>query len=199
MPDIKGSFSGGSFRVQGKGGSVSGGGPKMETDSKQNQGKGPCYNNLQCQEWAEKAIDPATNNPYGSFDGADANFFCNNGVCECTGADCPPAQTPIPTSTPNPTATPRPTATPQGGKSGAWCTGAIACDGKFYISGCASGSISAWVSGDNANQVQNFQENATCASLNCSPETTPECTPTPTPTPQPTSTPVPTPPPTYGL
>jgi hypothetical protein len=184
MPDIKGSFSNGSFKVKGKGGSVGVGGPALAAAASQNSGSGPCYNGLQCQEWAERANGGPIN--------GDANFSCNNGQCECSGADCPggptrtptptpsgPTQTPTPTQTRTPTPTPSPTPTPI--PTGAWCTGVFACDGKFYITGCSSGDLDSWKAGDNSKTVQNFQQGATCASAGCTPQTTPECTPTPTP------------------
>jgi hypothetical protein len=204
MPDVKGSFNNGNFKVQGKGGSISVGGPALAAAANQNGGSGPCYNGLQCQEWAENANG-------GPISG-DANFSCNNGVCECSGADCPegtptptptrtptptptrtPTRTPTPTPTetvtgtptPTPTKTPTPTPTPA---TGAWCTGGFACDGKFYVTGCSSGTLATWAVGNASNTVQNFQQGVSCASAGCTPETTPECTPTPTPPPTPTPT-----------
>jgi hypothetical protein len=47
-------------------------------------------------------------------------------------------------------------------RTGAWCTGEVGCDGRFYIRGCAEGTELEWEFGNATDTVQNFQENGTC-------------------------------------
>ncbi len=171
-PKIKGSFKNGGFKVQGKGGSISVGGPALAAAAASNGGNGECYNNLQCEEWN-------ANNP--------GDWSCVNGKCVCSGQDCEP--TPTPTVSPSPTPNPTPTSTPIPG--GAWCViEPNPCGGYVRTGACASGSHEQWVAADNANTAGGLNFNKTCGEIDCSKE--PKCTPTPTPNPTPTSTPVPT-------
>lgn len=58
---------------------------------------------------------------------------------------------------------------------GAWCTGELACDGKFYVTGCASGSLSDWQSDNAQNKAQSFQDGKKCSEISCVVETLPDC------------------------
>ena len=60
-------------------------------------------------------------------------------------------------------------------KCGAWCTGEFGCDGKFYVSGCDSGTLAKWTEGNLENKVQNFQEGAECDEIECVVEAKPSC------------------------